>query len=137
MATILAPAELAAITTIAEARTWAGLPEDAWNAFSAVLGTVPTLQVLAYVPAFAIKDAVQDARVPIPAQGEPGTDGHVPASDRNLTIVEGTQAGMIWQLARQNMVGKFTTLWLCRPLSRHCWVQGHQLHRGRHRNRPH
>lgn len=101
MATIIAAAELAAITTIAEARTWAGLPEDAWNAFSAVLGTVPTLQVLAYVPAFAIKDAVQDARVPIPAQGEPGTAGHVPASDRNLTIVEGTQAGMVWQLARQ------------------------------------
>ena len=77
MVTLISAADLAAITTVADARTWAGISEEAWNAFSATLGTIPTFQVLAYVPLFAIRDAVQDARVPVPAQGEPGTDGYI------------------------------------------------------------
>ena len=101
MVTLISAADLAAITTVADARTWAGISEEAWNAFSATLGTIPTLQVLAYVPLFAIRDAVQDARVPVPAQGEPGTDGYIAETTRSLTIVEGTQAGLMVQAARQ------------------------------------
>ena len=101
MVTLLSAADLAAITTVAEARTWAGVAEAPWNAFSATLGTIPTLRVLAYVPLFAIRDAVQDARVPVPAQGEPDTDGYVAETTRSLTIVEGTQMGLMVQVARQ------------------------------------
>eukprot|EP00435_Cladocopium_sp_Y103_P014410 s3330_g3.t1 len=92
---------LAAITTVAQARAWAGLAEEPWNALSASLGTVPTLQVLAYIPIYGFKEAIEDARVPVPAQGVPGEEGHVPATTRQLTLVEGTQAGLMLQLARR------------------------------------
>eukprot|EP00435_Cladocopium_sp_Y103_P036126 s642_g9.t1 len=91
---------LAAITTVAQARAWAGLAEEPWNALSASLGTVPTLQVLAYIPIFGFKEAIEDARVPVAAQGVPGEEGHVPATTRQLTMVEGTQAGLMLQVAR-------------------------------------
>eukprot|EP00435_Cladocopium_sp_Y103_P054891 s40_g18.t1 len=100
MAAFIDAAQLAAITTVAQARAWAGLAEEPWNALSASLGTVPTLQVLAYIPIFGFKEAIEDARVPVPAQGVPGEDGHVPATTRQLTMVEGTQAGLMLQVAR-------------------------------------
>eukprot|EP00435_Cladocopium_sp_Y103_P016613 s3999_g4.t1 len=100
MAALIDAAQLAAITTVAQARAWAGLSPEPWEALSASLGTVPTLQVLAYIPIFGFKEAIEDARVPVPAQGVPGEDGHVPATTRQLTMVEGTQAGLMLQLAR-------------------------------------
>eukprot|EP00435_Cladocopium_sp_Y103_P021159 s477_g5.t1 len=100
MAAFIDAAQLATITTVAQARAWAGLAEESWNALSSLLGTVPTLQVLAYIPIFGFKEAIEDARVPVPAQGVPGEDGHVPATTRQLTMVEGTQAGLMLQVAR-------------------------------------
>ena len=89
------------ITDLPALVTWSGLAGAAWTATSETLGTVPSIRVLAYMPPAALTTATAAARVTIPAQGEPGTEDHVPATTRALTPVEVTQVGLLWQAAQQ------------------------------------
>ena len=101
MARLMTEDELTALTTVGQARIWAGLEAAPWTALSETLGTIPTLRVLAFVPLFAFREAIQDARMPVEAQGAPGDANYVPATTRQLTIVEGIQAGLMLQVARR------------------------------------
>ena len=89
------------ITDLPALVTWSGLAGAAWTATSETLGTVPSIRVLAYMPPAALTTATAAARVTLPAQGEPGTEDHVPATTRALTPVEVTQVGLLWQAAQQ------------------------------------
>ena len=60
------------------------------------------------MPAAAVWEAVHAARVPVPASGVAGEDGYVAATDRALTAVECTQAGLMFQIA-QLKVGRTPT----------------------------
>ena len=93
-------ARLAAIASLADLRTWSGLSEAAWTAVDSRLGTVPSLVVLAYMPPAAMREAMQAARIVIPAEGEEGEDNFVPASTRQLSPVETTQVGLMLQGAQ-------------------------------------
>ena len=60
--------ELAGITTVAEARAFAGLPDATWQALSTRLGGVNSLRLLAMQPTSALQTAMQATRVQPPAQ---------------------------------------------------------------------
>ena len=96
---LLSAGELEAITTVAQARIWAGLADNAWRALNTVLGGVDHLRVLAYIPPVAIRTALRAARVPTEAVGDPGDANHVPAGEREFTAVEGAQVGLLYQVA--------------------------------------
>ena len=70
MALLMDEARLAAIASLADLRTWSGLSEAAWTAVDSRLGTVLSLVVLAYMPPVAMREAMQAARIVIPAEGE-------------------------------------------------------------------
>ena len=86
MANLLSEAKLTAITTVEEARDWAGLATAPWTALNETFRNIPTLGVFAFVPLFAFKEAIQDARVPVEAQGDPGDANYVLATTRQVTI---------------------------------------------------
>eukprot|EP00435_Cladocopium_sp_Y103_P060710 s216_g22.t1 len=85
---------------LCEVRAWVALSEAAWDPVNSMLGNIPHLRVLAYVPAEAIRAAVTAARVPVPAVGNVGEEGYIPPSSRELTAVEGTQVGIMYQVAQ-------------------------------------
>ena len=88
--------ELAGITTVAEARTFAGLPDATWQALSTRLGGVNSLRLLAMQPISALQTAMQATRVQPPAQ-----DGQEPPPERELTSVECTQLALMFRVALQ------------------------------------
>lgn len=83
-------AELANITTLTEARQWAGLAEAAWDAFNAGLGTVASLRVLSNLSASALRTALRTTRVAVAG-----------AADRELSVVETIQVALVWRVSRQ------------------------------------
>ena len=96
---LLTAGELEAITTVAQARAWSGLADAVWQTVDATLGGVLHLRVLAYLPPTAVRTAVRTARVPTPAVGAPGDADYVAPGERELTAVEGTQVGLMYQVA--------------------------------------
>ena len=88
--------ELAGITTVAEARTFAGLPDATWQALSTRLGGVNSLRLLAMQPISTLQTAMQATRVQPPAQ-----DGQAPPPERELTSVECTQLALMFRVALQ------------------------------------
>eukprot|EP00435_Cladocopium_sp_Y103_P045468 s273_g13.t1 len=99
MGTLITAAELEAITSVAHARAWSGLPEPVWQALSQTLGGVDHLRVLAYIPPVALRQGLRTARVPTPAVGDPADANYIPAGDRAFTAVEGAQVGLLYQVA--------------------------------------
>lgn len=96
---LLTAGELEAITTVAQARAWSGLPDAVWQVVDTCLGGVNHLRVLAFIPAIAIRTALRAARVPTAAIGNPADANYIPAGERELTAVEGTQVGLMYQVA--------------------------------------
>ena len=86
------PAELATLDSIEAVRQWAGIGQPVWAVVSRMLGTIPSLRVLATMPYEPINLAVRQARIPATP---PATD------ERELTIVEAIQVGLMWRVARQ------------------------------------
>ena len=71
--------ELGAITDVATARAWAGIPDVAWAALNAHLGTLPSLRVLTSIPADAWRTVLRTTRATdTPAHGAPEDDDYVP-----------------------------------------------------------
>eukprot|EP00435_Cladocopium_sp_Y103_P041707 s3444_g11.t1 len=103
MAALITPAALEALASIADVREWVGLPAATWAAVDAQLGGANHLRVLAYLSSRVWQEALRSTRVPVPAQGEPDTDGYVPAGQRVLTAVEGTQVGLMAQIAQMKL----------------------------------
>ena len=108
-------AQLAAITTIAQAIAWVGLDAAAWASVDVALGNVPSLRILGNIPADALRLAVHAARVAVPESGTPGAPDHVPASQRGLTVVESTQVGLLWRVARRKAEKADAELFLTTP----------------------
>ena len=108
-------AQLAAITTIAQAIAWVGLDAAAWAAVDVALGNVPSLRILGNIPADALRLAVHAARVAVPESGTPGGPDHVPATQRGLTVVESTQVGLLWRVARRKAEKADAELFLTTP----------------------
>ena len=107
-------AQLAAITTIAQAIAWVGLDAAAWAAVDVALGNVPSLRILGNIPA-DLRLAVHAARVAVPERGTPGQPDHVPAAQRGLTVVESTQVGLLWRVARRKAEKVDAELFLTTP----------------------
>ena len=108
-------AQLVAITTIAQAIAWVGLDAAAWAAVDVALGNVPSLRILGNIPADALRLAVHAARVAVPESGTPGQPDHVPAAQRGLTVVESTQVGLLWRVARRKAEKVDAELFLTTP----------------------
>ena len=108
-------AQLAAITTIAQAIAWVGLDAAAWASVDVALGNVPSLRILGNIPADALRLAVHAARVAVPESGTPGEPDHVPAAQRGLTVVESTQVGLLWRVARRKAEKADAELFLTTP----------------------
>ena len=85
------PTEAAAITDVAKVREFTGLQLPAWQAVDTLLGGVPSIRVLATLPASSLRGAIQAARVT--------TDASTGAQ-RPLKPVEITQVGLMWRAAR-------------------------------------
>ena len=100
MSTLISAADLENLDSVADLRTWASLLPAAWDAVNTVLGTAPHMRVLAYMPSAAIREAVSTARVAVPASGTAGEADYVAATTRALTAVEGTQVGLMFQVAQ-------------------------------------
>lgn len=83
-------AELANITTLTEARNWAGLAEAAWDAFNTGLGTVVSLRVLSNLSASALRTALRTTRVAVAG-----------GADRELSVAETIQVALVWRVSRQ------------------------------------
>ena len=81
---IILPDELEANTSLDELQAWTGVSDAVWTAVNTRLGMAGNLRVFALVPAEAFTEAVFTARVIIPAQGAPGEEGYILASDRDL-----------------------------------------------------
>ncbi|CAJ1446546.1 unnamed protein product [Effrenium voratum] len=74
------------------------------SAVDRLLGSVPSLRVLAVIPADAILAATNNARVLTrQAVGSPGDRDYQAAVDRALSPVERTQVGLVWRVARQKV----------------------------------
>jgi hypothetical protein len=95
VALLATPDELSGISDIESVRTWAGLDEGVWSALNAHLGTAPNVRTLAVIPRISLQHALQTVRV-TSTGGEEGQ-----TSQRSLTPVEVTQAGLMWRVARQ------------------------------------
>ena len=109
-------AQLAAIATIAQAIAWVGLDATAWASVDVALGNVPSLRILGNIPADALRLAVHAARVAVPERGAPGEPDHVPAAQRGLiTVVESTQVGLLWRVARRKAEKADAELFLTTP----------------------
>ena len=95
VALLATPDELTGISEIEDVRTWAGLDEGVWAVLNAHLGTAPNVRTLAVIPRISLQHALQTVRITTTG-GEEGT-----TSQRNLTPVEVTQAGLMWRVSRQ------------------------------------
>ena len=100
MSSLISAADLETLDSVTDLRTWASLLPAAWDAVNDVLGSAPHLRVLAFMPAAAVREAVSTARVAVPASGTPGDADYVAASTLSLTAVEGTQVGLMFQVAQ-------------------------------------
>ena len=98
---IAAEHEILAINTVQDARAWAAIQREAWDAVDVQLGGVPFLRLLAYIQPSALRQSVARARVPTPGHGAPADADYVAPSDRPMAPVEVTQVGLMWRLARQ------------------------------------
>mmetsp|Transcript_25755 Transcript_25755/g.60770 ORF Transcript_25755/g.60770 Transcript_25755/m.60770 type:complete len:576 (+) Transcript_25755:63-1790(+) len=85
-------AELDALRTVDDARTWIGLSQDAWNALDVTLGKVPNLRVLALLPPGILQQSIESTMV----QQADGT-----GRPRGLNMIEAYQARIMRSLARQ------------------------------------
>ena len=86
MAGLLSPENLAKIVTVKDLVELAGMENTVWNCFNALLGNVPNLVVLAFIPVDALTNAMLLAR----------------SDDRPLTPVQSVQLGLVWRWARQS-----------------------------------
>lgn len=94
---VVSPALLSDITDLAGLVAWSQISAEAWNAVNSRLGNVPTIQVLAYVPPSHMAETIAAARVPL----QPPDDMEIGEPFRDLTIVEATQVGLLYQAAQQ------------------------------------
>ena len=92
-----------------------GLDATAWASVDVALGNVPSLRILGNIPADALRLAVHAARVAVPERGTPGEPDHVPAAQRGLTVVESTQVGLLWRVARRKAEKADAELFLTTP----------------------
>ena len=83
--------ELAGITTLEEARRWAGSRDPAWSAWPTAVGQVPSLRVLANIATSAFKETLALVRIASTSGGDP----------RELSVVEAIQLALVWRVARQ------------------------------------
>lgn len=83
-------AELAAITTLTEARQWVGLSQEAWDAFNTGLGTLASLRLLSNLSGSALRTALGTTRIAVAG-----------GADRELTPVETIQVALMWRVSRQ------------------------------------
>ena len=83
--------ELAGITTLEEARRWAGSRDPAWGAWQTAVGQVPSLRVLANIATSAFKETLALVRIASTSGGDP----------RELSVVEAIQLALVWRVARQ------------------------------------
>ena len=98
---IAAEHALLAINTVQDARAWAAIQREAWDAVDVQLGGIPFLRLLAYIQPSALRQSVARARVPTPGHGAPADADYVAPGDRPMAPVEVTQVGLMWRLARQ------------------------------------
>ncbi|CAE8629493.1 unnamed protein product, partial [Polarella glacialis] len=87
--------ELAALTTVSSLWMYVQLDESVWNAFSAKVGGITSVRVLAAMPADLLKTGIAALRIPLTAPATP--------SVREATPVEVIQVGLIWRIARQSV----------------------------------
>ena len=87
--------ELAGVTTVAEARAFAGLSDATWQALSTRLGGANSLRLLAMQPISTLQTAMQATRL------QPAQDGQAPPPERELTSVECTQLALMFRVALQ------------------------------------
>ncbi|CAE7473778.1 unnamed protein product, partial [Symbiodinium sp. CCMP2456] len=85
--------EITAVRNIGEARDLAGVEDAAWEALKVTLGGTPDLRVLGSVPPAAIQAAIRASRIPAPTTGSP-------AATREIRVIEATQLGLLWRIAR-------------------------------------
>ena len=89
---LLIASELAGITTLEEARRWAGSRDPAWSAWQTAVGQVPSLRVLANnIATSAFKETLALVRIASTSGGDP----------RELSVVEAIQLALVWRVARQ------------------------------------
>ena len=81
------------MTSVAEAKDLTGTSDAAWDSLTVSIGGVPTLRVLGSIPAIAIVASIRAARVASPTAADP-------TASRDLTILEATQLGLMWRVAR-------------------------------------
>ena len=86
MAGLLSPENLAKIVTVKDLVELAGMEDTVWNSFNTLLGNVPNLVVLTFIPVDALTNAMLLARI----------------DDRPLTPVQSVQLGLVWRWARQS-----------------------------------
>ncbi|CAE8696540.1 unnamed protein product, partial [Polarella glacialis] len=87
--------ELAALTTVSSLWMYVQLDESVWNAFSAKVGGITSVRVLAAMPADLLKTGIAALRIPLTAPATPTV--------REATPVEVIQVGLIWRIARQSV----------------------------------
>ena len=61
--------ELAALGTLDQVRTWAGLDTAVWQRVSEFLGALPSLRVFSLVPLTTLREMPTRLRLPQPAVG--------------------------------------------------------------------
>lgn len=88
------PTELATLQDVASVRAWVGCAEAVWDAASELLGTVPTLRILACTPAPLFKQMLETVRIPQAAVGGAAQPPREP------TAVESIQLALMWRVAR-------------------------------------
>ena len=89
------PAALVRLTQLSDIVTWANLAQPVWEAFNRKIGSCPTIRILSQAPADVIATAIKDLRIDLL-----DADGHV-VGNRELTVVESIQVGLVWRVARQ------------------------------------
>ena len=72
---------------------WAGLTVDSWNAFSATMGAIPDIRIMAAIPATVMSQGLRAVRI---------TPTDPDAQARELTPVEVVQVALVWRVARQH-----------------------------------
>eukprot|EP00971_Amphidinium_carterae_P019668 387674-Amphidinium_carterae.1 len=97
------PTETAAadLSDLGDVRDWVGLNDHAFNAFESVVGDLGnSLRNLALLQRNHIRMAVEAARVQI-RDGDP----------RSLSVVETSQVGLVWRIAKKKTLQSGGTAW--------------------------
>ena len=76
MALLPSESELGTMHSVEDARVWAGLAANVWEAVNTVLGSTDSLRVLATMPVSIVQTAIQATRVLLPL-AEPVIGGMV------------------------------------------------------------